>query len=264
MPVNAERRRELFRLVPEGALVTRTWLRDQGIGSHAIDNLLKSRQLATVKGGVYKREGSRPEWGDVIRFLQQDIKSDLTIGGLTALELQKLSHYLPMASKRSIHLYGTDSLPDWINTVVDNVSFVRYNIGSLLGQDLTEDSLLELQQFTRQVAWKDAEEGLHISSPERAILEVLDGVPDRITFEHADELMQGLSTLSPRVLQQILELFGNIMVRRLFLWFSDRHNHPWLKRIDREKIDLGSGNRVIARGGRLDKNYRITVPDFYE
>lgn len=264
MPVNAERRRELFRLVPEGALVTRTWLRDQGIGSHAIDNLLKSRQLTAVKGGVYKREGSRPEWGDVVHFLQQDMESDLTIGGLTALELQKLSHYLPMASKRTIHLYGTDTLPDWIKTIGDNASFVRYNIGSLLGKGWTEDSLLELQQFARQVAWKDADEGLRISSPERAILEVLDGVPHRITFEHADELMQGLATLSPRALQKLLELCGNIKVRRLFFWFADRHNHPWLKRLVRENIDLGSGNRVIAKGGRLDKKYYITVPDFYE
>lgn len=264
MPINAERRRELFRLVPEGALVTRNWLRDQGIGSHAIDNLLKSRQLATVKGGVYKREGSQPEWGDVVHFLQQDMESDLTIGGLSALELQKLSHYLPMASKRTIYLYGTDNLPDWVNNVGDSANFVRYNVGNLLGQERTEDSLRELQQFTRQVAWKDAEEGLRISSPERAIMEVLDSIPDRITFEHADELMQGMATLSPRVLQQILELCGNIKVRRLFFWFAERHNHPWLKRIDREKIDLGSGNRVIAKGGRLDKKYRITVPHFYE
>jgi len=49
-------------------------------------------------------------------------------------------------------------------------------------------------------------------------------------------------------------------VRRLFFFFADRHQHSWLKHLDKDAIDLGSGNRVLVKGGRLDKRYRITVP----
>ena len=76
--------------------------------------------------------------------------------------------------------------------------------------------------------------------------------------------MQGLTSLSQRALQQLLELCHNFKVRRLFFWFAERLNYTWLSRIDRSKIELGSGNRVIAKGGKLNKKYLITVPENYE
>jgi hypothetical protein len=39
-----------------------------------------------------------------------------------------------------------------------------------------------------------------MSSPERAILELLDEVPERETFHQADVLMEGLRNLRPRAL----------------------------------------------------------------
>jgi hypothetical protein len=51
-----------------------------------------------------------------------------------------------------------------------------------------------------------------------------------------------------------------VKVKRLFLWFAERHHHAWLKSLDREGIDLGSGKRMIVRGGKLDTQYNITVP----
>src|ERR1700749_3210005 len=106
MPIDSKRRKEVCRLVPQGSLVTRTWLRSNGLGSHAIDNLVKSQQLETVKNGVYKMEGSTVEWGDVVYFLQSRSKTDLTVGRISALDLQKLSHYLPLSDKRTWQLYG--------------------------------------------------------------------------------------------------------------------------------------------------------------
>jgi hypothetical protein len=50
-------------------------------------------------------------------------------------------------------------------------------------------------------------------------------------------------------------------VKRLFFFFADRHGHAWLKRLDRAPIGLGSGNRMLVRGGRLDPTYHITVPE---
>jgi len=47
----------------------------------------------------------------------------------------------------------------------------------------------------------------------------------------------------------------------LFFWLADRQQYPWLQKIDRSNIDLGAGNRVIIKGGKLDKKYKITVPE---
>lgn len=98
------------------------------------------------------------------------------------------------------------------------------------------------------------------STPERAILELLDELPDHESFDQADQLMGALATLSPRRLQRLLEDCVSVKVKRLFFYFADRHGHAWLKALDRDAIDLGSGNRVLAKGGRLDPTYKITVP----
>lgn len=50
-------------------------------------------------------------------------------------------------------------------------------------------------------------------------------------------------------------------VKRLFFWLADRHNHSWLKQIDRDTVDLGKGKRMLVKGGRLDPKYLITVPE---
>lgn len=119
----------------------------------------------------------------------------------------------------------------------------------------------ELVHFTSGFTWKEDLPAIRISIPERAYLEILVGVPDKISFEHAEQLMQGLTSLSPRKTQLLLETCKNVKVRRLFLWFAERSNHAWLKKLDLEKIDLGSGNRVLAKGGKLDTKYKITIPE---
>ncbi len=100
-----------------------------------------------------------------------------------------------------------------------------------------------------------------MSSPERAILELLDEVPKRETFHQADVLVEGLRNLSPRRLQTLLVACRRVKVKRLFLWFAERHEHAWLKKLDRKDIDLGHGKRMLVRGGKLDPTFNITVPE---
>jgi hypothetical protein len=52
-----------------------------------------------------------------------------------------------------------------------------------------------------------------------------------------------------------------VKVKRLFLWFAERHSHAWLPKLDRKDIDLGSGKRMLVRGGKLDPKFNITVPE---
>jgi len=47
----------------------------------------------------------------------------------------------------------------------------------------------------------------------------------------------------------------------LFFFFADRHQHAWLKRLDKDAIDLGEGKRMLVKGGKLNKPYQITVPE---
>jgi Transcriptional regulator, AbiEi antitoxin, Type IV TA system len=94
----------------------------------------------------------------------------------------------------------------------------------------------------RQWSWP-----LVVSSPERAILEFLYELPEHDSFHQADMLMEGLSSLSPARLQPLLADCRK--VKRLFLFFAGRHNHAWLKHLDRGSIDLGRGKRMVVKGG---------------
>lgn len=250
----------------EDVIVNRKWLLNNDFSRHAIDNLVKSNQLKSISKGVYVRNPNNITWQSVVYSLQSIFKTDLIPGGLTSLELHGLSHYLSFSENKNVHLYGKNMLPKWINDISQNVTFVRHNTNKVFGKTL-DNSIKscknkQSQPYVAEKQWYNNKGKLIVSTPERAYLEILSDIPEKITFEHADQIMQGLTILSPRILQQILEDCKNIKVKRLFFWFADRYNYAWLSKIDREKIFLGRGNRMIIKGGKLDKKYKITVPEW--
>lgn len=271
MPTNVDRRQLLQDLVPDGLPVTKQWLAKQrpDFDRHALDNLVKGKQLTPLAPGVYIRPGTHLTWQGVVASLQTIFRTDLSVGGLTALELQGFAHYLPLSRQRAVHLYGKDVLPAWLESALPSVQFVRHNRLSSLGgsglvnreYDTNERTLVDSSiPGQRAGAWP-----FTMSSPERAYLEVLMDVPSAISFEHADQLLQGMTTLSPRRMEQLLRKCTSVKLRRLFYWMAERHSYAWLKKLPKpealDELGLGSGNRVLARGGRLDPRYRITVPE---
>jgi hypothetical protein len=73
-------------------------------------------------------------------------------------------------------------------------------------------------------------------------------------------VMESSATLMAEIVTDLLRACKNIKVKRLFLWFAEKHRHHWFEKLDLKDIDLGKGKRVIQKGGMLDKKYLITVP----
>lgn len=265
-------------IVPHGLVVTRHWLMEKKrIERHTVDNWVKSGRLVVVFYGVYKKPDTKLTWQGIVCSLQY-MQYILAPGGLTSLELHGMGHYLSLSSQKTIHLYGKGKLPTWINRLLPDVTFIRHSQQQLFGGKLfvnhsynvNKDILTKVdpwhnKSLTTPMPWGLDDWPMTISSPERALFEVLMDVPEKISFEHVDQLMQGMVSLSPRRLNMLLELCDSIKVRRLFLWFAERHKHPWFNKIDREQFNmanhtLGSGKRVLFLGGKLDPTYLITVP----
>ena len=95
-------------------------------------------------------------------------------------------------------------------------------------------------------------------------MEMLYLAPKEQSFDEAYEIIDGLTTLRPKLVQRLLEECKSIKVKRLFLFMADSSNHDWVKELNIEKINLGSGKRVVVKNGVLDKKYKITVPRRYE
>ena len=94
-------------------------------------------------------------------------------------------------------------------------------------------------------------------------MELLNELPKHQSFHMVDVAFEGLTNLRPRRLRNLLACCRSIKVKRLFFLFADRHRHGWLKHLDREAVDLGSGDRQLVSGGLLHPVYRITVPPGY-
>lgn len=256
MGLKITKRELLEKSFPEGLAVSREWLNELSLSKHAIDNLVKSKYLKSVQRGIYVRGYAKLSWQSVVYTLQQILKKDFIIGGLSALEMQGFSHYLPLSQQIEIHLYGDNVLPNWVNTVSDTFRFVRYPSKELFAW---KDRKV-VQKSLTDFSWKEDMKDLKIASPELAILQVLQQVPDKISFEHAQELIQGMTTLSPRKLQGLLEVCQHIKVKRLFMYLANLYRYSWFDKLNTDTIYLGKGVRMIVKGGKVDKTYLISVP----
>jgi len=113
---------------------------------------------------------------------------------------------------------------------------------------------------------KDAEStspwewSLTMSAPERAILEMIDELPHHESFHQVDVVMEGLANLRPQLLGKLLRECRSVKVKRLFLWYADRHGHAWFKHLDLSAVDLGKGKRQLVPQSRFDSRYQITLP----
>jgi hypothetical protein len=74
------------------------------------------------------------------------------------------------------------------------------------------------------------------------------------------QLIQGLTTLRPKLVQVLLEQCNSVKVKRLFLYMSEKNDHSWLKSLNLSNVNLGSGKRVIIKYGVFNNKYNITVP----
>ena len=265
---------QLERLLPEGLLVDAAWLEQQGYSRALRHQYVSAGWLAQPVRGGYHRQRTISSWEHIVISLQTFLDYPVSVGGRSALELQGYAHYLPASPGiRTIHLYTDKKFPGWLSKFPCNAQFVVHNRsrffstteldGDLLTLEKTQsaDGVVSLPDGLLILPWGQWYWPLVLSSPERAILELMDELPRNESFHQVDMIMEGLVNLRPRRLQALLEDARSIKVKRLFFFFADRHQHKWLSHLNREKVSLGSGKRVIFQGGKLDPKYGITVPE---
>jgi hypothetical protein len=257
--------------LPEGLLGHSAWFRKKGYSRQLLHHYVSAGWLEQPARGLFRRPRGTVSWQQAVISLQTLLLDDpFIVGGRTALELQGYAHFLPQ-KRKEVHLYGPRPVPTWLDKLPLDVSFVHHNsrklfrndpipyaIGSLRTSSTGDDPLQ--RGLTRQ-PWGPWDWHMTLSTPERAILELLDELPGHESFHQVDKLMEGLSTLGPRRLQELLVECESVKVKRLFFFFADRHGHAWLERLKKDRIDLGAGNRMLVKGGTLDRTYRITVPE---
>ncbi len=253
--MDGEKRSKLNLLLttwPQCTVAVSRWLATQGVYQQLVHGYEKSGWLRRIGQGAYVRADSAVDWTGGLYALQEQLHLPIHAGAKTALQLQGYAHFLPLGKGGRITLFGSSGtrLPAWFRQYDWGVT-VRYAATGLFADNMEGG-------FTKKAYPGYA---ITVSAPERAIMEVLYLVPAEESFEEARLLMEGLTTLRPRLVQSLLEQCRSVKVKRLFMYLAQACNHAWVSKLDLSKVDFGKGKRMIVKGGRLDAKYNITVPE---
>jgi hypothetical protein len=248
-----EKINQLIKEWKKGSIMLSSTLEEKGYNRVLLKKYVNSGWLESLGYGAYRLADDTVDWGSAIAALQKQKRSTIHPGGKTALIYQGYAHYLGTSIKR-VDLFGNipDKLPKWFK-VMDWGVHISYIQTKLFDYDLLNYYKgIELNGVQVNMSW-----------PELAVMEMLTLVPKAQSFDEAVKIMEGLTTLRPQIVQNLLEECHSFKVNRLFLFMAEKHDHAWLQEINMERINLGSGKRVIAEDGVLEKKYNITVPREY-
>ena len=242
----------LLKAWPSGTVAVSLWLEQHGVYQQLAREYEKTAWVQRIGRGAYIKAGDNVEWTGGLYAIQKQLMLPIHVGGKTALQMQGYAHYLPLGKDTTVTLFGLPGtkLPAWFKQHAWDVK-VRYITTHLFSGDATQGmAKKEMGAYS-----------ISLSAPERAMMEVLYSVPTEETYDEAKLLMEGLTTLRPRVVQTLLERCAFKKVKRLFMVLAERCAHPWVKKIDLSNVDFGTSKRMLVRGGRFDSKYNISVPE---
>ena len=232
-----------------GTVCVASWLEQQGISRALQQRYRNSGWLESIGRGAFKRPDEKVTWQGGLYALQAQNELSVHAGALTALALQGYTHYLRLGAA-TVFLFSPPkiNLPAWFKNK-DWGQKTHHSKTSVLPTGLAFTSY-QAGAFT-----------IKIASPERAFLECLCLSPDTVDLVECYQVMEGLTTLRPKLLQPLLEQCRSVKVKRLFLYMADKAGHDWLKRLNRHNITLGTGDRAIIKGGVYISDYGLTLPE---
>ena len=242
----------LLRSWSKNTVAVSSWLDRQGVYRQLAGTYVKSGWIERIGQGAFKRAGENVDWSGGLYALQTQLNMSVHPAGKTALQLQGSAHYLPASFKQAkVVLFGSknEKLPAWFKSYEWEVN-IRYAMTGLFG----DDAGLGLTTYS----FGNYE--IKVSAPEKAAIELCYDVPIRESFDELDQIMAGLTTLRPSMVQDLLEKCGSVKTKRLFMYLAEKHNHAWVKKLDLEKVNFGTGKRSLFSNGHYDNKYKIVVP----
>ncbi len=238
---------QLLKEIPPGSVILSKWLVGKGY-SYALQQKYKQNGwLETVARGVMKRTGDQVDWRGGLFALQYQARMPVHIGGISALRLHGTAQYIPFG-KATVHLFlpHGQKIPAWFFQI-DNLTFALHHTELLprwAGLKEIEDKTLTLKT----------------SGPARAFLELLYIAEEDHEWVEAHEIMENLTTLRPKTVQELLETCHSVKVKRTFLYLAKLSGHTWYKYLDLKSIKLGKGKRRLVNNGKFIPEFQITVP----
>ena len=179
-------------VLPEGRLVDRGWLKNNGMDRPTVDYYLRSGKLERVAHGVYRKPGPQLKWQNLVYSLSV-LGYRVHVGHLSALAFHGYLHYLELDGKPEVRLYSDMSLPGWVDDV---------DIASML-IEMRRSPFVDFEIGVEDVPFGTWDWPIRYATAERAFLEVASTVSSAQEMEQLELMMEGAANLSPIVLQSL-------------------------------------------------------------
>jgi hypothetical protein len=224
----------LYSRTASGVPLTSEDLAALGISADLAVHYVRAGWLVRLARGVFSRPNDTLALHPSLVVLQRRIEG-LHVGGKSALDWYGVRQYL--SQQPVLHLYGWDAtrLPDWFTARFP----AEYHRKRLF--DEQHNALLHIGPFEQR---KGAP---MVSSPERALLEVLSDVGVRQPLQEARELAESSYNLRADVLRELLQRCTSVKTVRLCLQLGRELSLPWSAKLDPAQLPTGSDRRWVSR-----------------
>ncbi|OFW00194.1 MAG: hypothetical protein A3G20_04495 [Acidobacteria bacterium RIFCSPLOWO2_12_FULL_59_11] len=225
---------KLYTRLPAGSPVTSAQLAEMGISADLAVHYARAGWLQRLGRGVYRRPGESLQLHPSLVVLQRQI-AGLHVGGKTALEWYGVRQYVSQQSV--LHLYGWANarLPEWFVTHFPS----EYHRKRLFNEGP--------QQMLGVGRFENRDNAPLVSTPERALLELLDEVGVRQPLQEAREIAEGTYNLRAEVLMDLLKHCTSVKTVRLCLTLARELSLPWAGKLDAAVLPKGSARPWISK-----------------
>ena len=199
---------------PRGAPFDHRQLAKLGVSSALAHHYLKSGWLTRLGRGVFMFPNDTLRRDDCLKFLSRQIPG-FHVGGKTALAWRGVRHNLPAREPLSLCGEGKASVPEWFQKLFPS----RYTTRNPFYPKLPKNFGLQPLPETPN--------GVLVSVPERALLEMFGEVGVHQGIEEARNIMEGARSLRPEVLATLLKNCRRVKVVRLCVNWAEELNLPW-------------------------------------
>jgi len=228
--------------LPRGTPLTTATLSMHGIQAKQAARLAATGWLQRLGHGVYVLPGDQLDRDASLAALAQ-ISPGLHVGAKTALAWRGVRQNLGTGPAMALWGEKPMTLPGWFLE-----SFpARYQVTHLFDASMPTDlGLAQLPAGRSDVL---------VSTPERAMLELLSDVGKQQGLEEARNLLEAIRTPRLQVLEQLFSHLTRIKVVRLAADLAEDLDLPWRELAQRHSKRLGGGSRWVLSsktGDRLD------------
>jgi hypothetical protein len=224
----------LYTSFSPGAPLTSEDLAALGISADLAVHYARSGWLSRLARGVYKKPAETLELHPSLIVLQRRL-AGLHVGGKTALDWYGVRHYLEQRPVLQLYGWAAGRLPDWFTEHFP----ADYHRKRLF--DETSAALLDAGPFERR------EGAPYVSTPERALLEVLSEVGVRQSLAEARDLVENSYSVRADILRDLLQHCTSVKTVRLCLQLGRDLSMPWAAKLAAADLPTGGDRPWVSK-----------------